>query len=65
MIRHGVAIVLMALACGAIWWGWSEIRLLRGTVFWEFRLVLLLIAAFVLLSVAERVSAWLEAQLGG
>jgi len=42
----------IAVAAGAIW-GWIEIDLLRGTVFWEFRYLLLGGGTILALSAAE------------
>ncbi|MEM9147418.1 MAG: hypothetical protein AAGC57_14600 [Pseudomonadota bacterium] len=49
-----------ALAFGAaalIWWGWEELGQLRGTPVWEFRYILLGIAAILGLGVLEAVLA--------
>lgn len=45
---------LAALAGGALYAGWTEIDRLRGTPFWEFRYVLLGVAAFLLLGLVEK-----------
>ena len=53
MIRRLLPPALALAAVAATLWTYSEITLLRGTVFWEFRFLVLLVGAFLVLSVAE------------
>ena len=47
------------LACAALWLGYENLSLLRGTALWEFRYVVLGCAGFLLLTGAERLASWL------
>lgn len=53
MIRRLLPPALAFVAVAATLWAYSEISLLRGTLFWEFRFLVLLVAAFLVLSFAE------------
>lgn len=55
MIRRVVPAVVAALSIGATLWAYSEITILRGTVFWEFRFLVLMAGAFLVLTIAEKV----------
>lgn len=59
MIRAAIHIALMAAAAAVLWWGWSNLNLLRGTPVFEFRFVLLLAAGFLVLSAAQALAGWL------
>ncbi|MBL4628962.1 MAG: hypothetical protein JKY00_13200 [Roseicyclus sp.] len=52
-------IVLMAGAAALPYWAWLELNALRGTVFFEYRYVLLLCGAILLFSVAQAVAGWI------
>ncbi len=58
-----IQIALMAGAAGLTWWAWQEVNLLRGTVFFEYRYVLLLSLGFILLSLAQVTATWTLAKL--
>lgn len=58
-------IIIAAGAVALIWQGWENLSLLRGTWLNDLRLVLLLVAAFVVLSAAQWLSARVDAMLGG
>ncbi|MEM1361903.1 MAG: hypothetical protein AAGF94_09345 [Pseudomonadota bacterium] len=53
MIRRFLPPVFAVLAAAAALWGYQNITLLRGTDFWEFRLIVLLIAIVLVLSLLE------------
>lgn len=53
MIRRLLPPALAAASIAATLWAYSEITFLRGTLFWEFRFLLLLIGAFLVLSIVE------------
>lgn len=58
-----LAIAVMIAAMALIWWGWSELNLLRRTVFWEYRLVILLAGSIALLSVFDTVFTKLKTRI--
>lgn len=55
-IRRGIAVALAVAGGGAIWWGWENLGLLRGTPVWEHRYLALAVAAFLLLTALDRLS---------
>ncbi|MCV6596725.1 MAG: hypothetical protein OIF40_06555 [Mangrovicoccus sp.] len=55
MIRRLLPPALALAALAAAYWGYSEITQLRGTIFWEFRYLVLGLGCFALLSVLETV----------
>ncbi len=57
MFERVTAPALTILACALLWYGYESIGVLRGTPLWELRYVLLGCAAFVLLTLVERISA--------
>lgn len=59
MIGVAVKIALAALGAGAIWYSYQEITVLRGTTFWEFRLIALLVGGIFLLTVLEWLTRFL------
>ena len=65
MIARQIPVALAVIAGGTIIWGWWNLTLLRGTVFWEFRFVTLAVAAFLVLSLAQWLSGKIVALSGG
>lgn len=63
MIAHAVHIGFMALAAGAGYWGWLNLNMLRGTVYFEFRYILLMAAIFLVLSLAQAIAGWITGRL--
>jgi len=63
MIARILAPALAALAAYALWLGWEDLRLLReirawdGGAAWELRYLVLGLAAFLVLSLAERITS--------
>lgn len=58
-----VGIVLTLAACGGVYAGYENLALLRGSVLWDLRYVLLGIGAVLVLSLAEWLSARIAAVL--
>ena len=54
MARHLLGLALFLLLAGLIWLGYQEIGALRGTLLWPYRYLVLGIAAFALLTLANR-----------
>lgn len=63
MMARVLHIALMLGACGLLWLGWSQLNNLRGTVFFEYRYVLLVAAGFLVLSVAQAIAGWIGGRL--
>ena len=53
MISKLIAPVLTVLACAAIWYAFNNLSVLRGSVLWDLRYVVLGVAAVLCLSAAE------------
>ncbi len=53
MIVTIATIGLSAVATWAIWFGFDNLRILRGTVLWEFRYLVFMLATFAGLSALE------------
>lgn len=56
MIRNAAAIVLLAAASGAIWYGYDQLSVLRQTFWWDYRYLVLLVGAVLILSLAEYIA---------
>ncbi len=57
--RKAVAAALALAAAGAIWYGWENLNTVRRSVpgqLWDYRYLVLTIAAVLLLSLIERIS---------
>ncbi|MEO1191948.1 MAG: hypothetical protein AAFY02_09340 [Pseudomonadota bacterium] len=54
MVRHLFGLALALLLFAAIWFGYQELGQLGGTWFWPYRFLVLGIAGFVLLTLAQR-----------
>lgn len=59
-----VHIVLTVLALGALWLGWEQIGILRGTWFHDVRLILLLVYAVLVLSLAQWIAGLIDKATG-
>jgi hypothetical protein len=53
MIVRALAILLAVGAVWALWFGYGQLRLFRGTAFWDFRYIIFAVAAFFALSGLE------------
>lgn len=51
--RDVIAILVTLLAAGLVWWGWDDLRLLRGTFLWEVRFVAFGVGAIAIITAAE------------
>lgn len=60
-----VQIVLTAGAAALVWFGWEEIRILRGTWFDDLRLFLFLLFVFFVFSLAQWIANRITALFGG
>lgn len=56
---HIIGLVLLAVLCALVWLAYDQITVIRGTVFWEFRYLLLGVVVFVVLSLVQ----WLWGKL--
>ena len=65
MILRGLSIALAVGAALALWFGYAELRMLRGTVFWEYRYIVFVIVGFLGLSLLEWVHAWIKGKIDG
>jgi len=62
--RGAIPVVLTALGCALIWLGYDHMRELPG-IWRDLRYVVLGCGVFVLLSLLERLAAWLQSVLSG
>jgi hypothetical protein len=63
MIVRVVAIALTGLACAALWFGYMNLNIFRGTPMFDFRYVIFAVASFLGLSAFEWVAGWIKAKL--
>lgn len=63
MIVRALAIVLAAAACAALYFGYMNLNIFRGTPLFEFRFVLFAIGAFLGLSAIEWALGWIKTKL--
>lgn len=63
MILRLMQIVLMLAVTGLSYWAWQELNILRGTVFFEYRYVILMTGAILLFSIAQSVVGWIDLRL--
>ena len=56
---------LTAGACAAVWYAWANLALLRGSVLWDLRYVVLGVAAILILSAAQWAAAALAKRFPG
>lgn len=64
MIRV-LAIALTAAACAALYYGYMNLNMLRGTPLFDFRYVVFGIAAFLGLSALEWALGWIKTKTQG
>ena len=62
MIIRGVSILLCGGACAALWFGYMNLNMLRGTVFFDFRYVVFAVASFLGLSAIEWALGWVKSK---
>lgn len=63
MIIRGLSIALAALALAALWFGYMNLNILRGTPLFDFRYVIFAVAAFLGLSAIEWALGWIKPKL--
>jgi hypothetical protein len=65
MIIRGLAIVLTAAACVALWFGYMNLNVLRGTPLFDFRYVIFAVGSFLGLSALEWGIGWIKKKVEG
>ncbi len=65
MIVRGIAILLAAGAAAALWYGYDNLRMLRGTPLFDFRYVVYAVVSFLGLSAIEWVYGWIKGKIEG
>ena len=64
MILPGLAIVLAFAATWGLWAGYNELRVFRGTPFWDYRYIIFAVGAFLAFSVLQALFSWLKGKFG-
>lgn len=65
MILRGLAILLTAGATAALWFGYMNLNIFRGTPLFDFRYVIFAMTAFLGLSAIEWALGWIQAKVQG
>ena len=65
MIVRGLAILFALGAAAALWFGYDNLRALRGTPLFDFRYVFFAVAAFLGLSAIEWALGWIKGKVEG
>ena len=65
MIVRGLAIVLTICATAALWFGYMNLGILRGTPLSDFRYIVFAVAAFLSLSLIEWALSWIKTKAQG
>lgn len=65
MIIRALSIALALGAALALWFGYGELRILRGTWLWEYRFITFAIVAFLGLSLLEWALGWIKSKIEG
>ncbi|MGC1489040.1 MAG: hypothetical protein WA784_14765 [Albidovulum sp.] len=65
MILRVIAILLTGLAALALWWGYGQLSVFRGTPFWDFRYIIYAAAAFLGLGAIEWALGWAKGKMDG
>ena len=50
---HIVGLVLFAALCVLVWLAYDQVTVLRGTLYWEFRYLILGVVIFLVLSIVQ------------
>ena len=50
---HIVGLVLFAILCVLVWLAYDQVTVLRGTMYWEFRYLILGVVVFLVLSLVQ------------
>ena len=64
MILRVLGIVLALAAAWGLWAGYDQLRVFRGTLFWDYRYIIFAVGAFLALSVLEALFSWLKGKFG-
>jgi hypothetical protein len=64
MIRI-LAIVVAFGAAWAIWYSYGQLRIFRGTPFWDYRYVIFASSTFLSLSALEWAVGWIKSKIEG
>jgi hypothetical protein len=65
MIVRILAILVASCAAFGLWFGYSELKILRGTPLWDFRYIVFAAFAFLGLSVLEWAMGWVKRKIEG
>ncbi|MDA8585307.1 hypothetical protein N9L47_03455 [Rhodobacteraceae bacterium] len=65
MIIRGLAILLALGAAAGLWFGYDNLKQLRGTPLFDFRYVVFAVAAFLGLSAIEWALGWIKGKVEG
>ena len=65
MILRAVTILLSVGALAAMWFGYDELNIFRRTVFWEYRYLIFVVVAFLVLSFLEWGIGWIKSKVEG
>lgn len=60
-----LAIIVTGAALGALWFGYGQLKILRGTVFWDYRYIVYAGGAFLGLSCLEWALGWIKKKIQG
>ncbi len=60
-----LTIVVAFGAAWAIWYCYGQLRVFRGTQFWDYRFVIFAIATFLGLSALEWAIGWIKSKIDG
>lgn len=63
MIVRVMAIVVALGATWALWFGYGELRMFRGTPFWDYRYIIYVVSAFLALSALEWAMGWMKTKI--
>ena len=65
MTLRVMAIIAALGAVWALWFGYGQLRLFRGTPFWDYRYIIYAVSAFVALSGLEWALRWIKTKIDG
>ncbi|MGJ8628749.1 MAG: hypothetical protein ACSHXB_17440 [Sulfitobacter sp.] len=65
MIVRILAIIVTGAALGALWFGYGQLKILRGTAFWDYRYIVYAAGAFLGLSGLEWALSWFKRKIQG
>lgn len=65
MILRVLAILVALVAAWALWFGYGQLKVFRGTPFWDYRYIIYAVSAFLGLSVLEGALGWIKTKIEG